>query len=112
MAALVRHGWPGNVRELFLVIRRAAEMCTGEVIDTHDLPQELATPTTAPEPANSYLGLPMREALARLERDLLAAAVRRADGNRTIAARLLGIPRSQLYAKLEEHGLSERRSVR
>ncbi|EYF03803.1 sigma-54-dependent transcriptional regulator [Chondromyces apiculatus] len=109
MAALVRHDWPGNVRELFLCIRRAAEMCRGEVIDADDLPPELAMPGLASEPADPYLGLPLREALARLERDLLSAALRRADGNRTVAARLLGIPRPQLYTKLEEHGLSERK---
>jgi DNA-binding NtrC family response regulator len=110
MAALVRHDWPGNVRELFLTIRRAAEMCRGEVIDAGDLPPELATPKPALEPTNCYLGLPLREALARLERDLLSAALRRAEGNRTAAAKLLGIPRPQLYAKLEEHGLSEKRA--
>ena len=110
MAALVRHDWPGNVRELFLTIRRAAEMCRGEVIDSADLPPELASPATMTEPAGRYLGLPLREALARLERDLLSAALRRAEGNRTAAAKILGIPRPQLYAKLEEHGLSEKRS--
>ena len=110
MAALVRYDWPGNVRELFLMIRRAAEMCRGEVIDASDLPAELITPKAALSPTNVYLGLPLREALARLERDLLSAALRRADGNRTVAAKLLGIPRPQLYAKLEEHGLLERRA--
>lgn len=109
MAALVAHDWPGNVRELFLTIRRAAEMCRGEVIGAEDLPPELASPAAAVEPTNQYLGLPLREALARLERDLLSAALRRAEGNRTAAAKLLGIPRPQLYAKLEEHGLSERK---
>jgi DNA-binding NtrC family response regulator len=111
MAALVRHDWPGNVREIFLTIRRAAEMCRGEVIDADDLPPELATPKAAMEPTNRYLGLPLREALARLERDLLSAALHRAEGNRTVAAKLLGIPRPQLYAKLEEHGLSEKRAA-
>ncbi|MDI1446295.1 sigma-54 dependent transcriptional regulator [Polyangium sp. 6x1] len=110
MAALVRHDWPGNVRELFLVVRRAAEMCHGEVIDADALPPELATPASPTEPTNRYLGLPLREAVARLERDLLVSALQRADGNRTLAAKLLGIPRPQLYAKLEEHGFSEKRS--
>ena len=111
MAALVRHDWPGNVRELFLTVRRAAEMCRGEVIDADDLPPELASPAAAAEPASRYLGLPLREAVARLERDLLSAALQRAEGNRTVAAKLLGIPRPQLYAKLEEHGLLERRAA-
>src|SRR5262249_42604155 len=112
MAALVRHDWPGNVRELFLVVRRAAEMCSGEVIDVHDLPPELASsPSSSPDRVNPYLGLPLREALARLERELLVAALRKAEGNRAAAARILGIPRPQLYAKLDEHGLTDRRST-
>ena len=111
MAALVRSDWPGNVRELFLVVRRASEMCRGEVIDVADLPPDLVAPGGLTEPKNHYLGLPLREAVARLERDLLASALRRAEGNRTVAAKLLGIPRPQLYAKLEEHGLSERQKV-
>jgi len=110
MAALVRHDWPGNVRELFMVVRRAAEMCSGEIIDAHDLPPELSAEAAPPAPASTYTGLPLREAVARLERDLLSAALRKAEGNRTMAARLLGIPRPQLYAKLEEHGLSERKT--
>lgn len=109
MAALVRHDWPGNVRELLHVIRRAAEMCDGEVLDLHDLPPELVEQPATIEAASPYLGLPLREAVARLERDLLASALRRAEGNRTVAAKLLGIPRPQLYAKLEERGLLERR---
>lgn len=107
MATLVRHDWPGNVRELFLAVRRAAEMCGGEVIDEGDLPQELsAMPPPSQEVGGQYLGLPLREAVARLERDLLVQALRKAEGNRTLAAKMLGIPRPQLYAKLDEHGLS------
>ncbi|MEJ7730762.1 MAG: helix-turn-helix domain-containing protein [Polyangiaceae bacterium] len=53
--------------------------------------------------------MPMREAVGALERDLLRAALEKARGNRTVAAKLLGIARPQLYAKLDEHGLSERK---
>jgi DNA-binding NtrC family response regulator len=112
MAALVRHDWPGNVRELFLVVRRAAEMCHGEILDEHDLPEDLTRPAPASDPPGRFAGLPLREAVAHLERDLLADALRRAEGNRTLAAKLLGIPRPQLYAKLEEHGLEGRKAPR
>jgi DNA-binding NtrC family response regulator len=82
----------------------------GEVIGSADLPPEQAAAATTTEPTGRYLGLPLREALARLERDLLSAALRHAERDRTAEAKFLGIPRPQLHAKLEEHGLSEKRS--
>src|SRR3982750_3737060 len=42
MTRLLAYDWPGNVRELLHVIRRAAAMCGGEIIDTHDLPPTVA----------------------------------------------------------------------
>ena len=47
--------------------------------------------------------------MAALERDLLRRALADSEGNRTVAARLLGIARPQLYAKLDEHGLADRK---
>ena len=49
----------------------------------------------------------MREAVAALEKHLVARALERSGGNRAEAARLLGIARPQLYAKMDEHGLSD-----
>lgn len=103
MSRLLAHDWPGNVGELFAVIRRAAAMAHDDVIDSRALPEEWGT-TLAPT-HNPYLGMPMRDAVALLERDLLVHALDQAAGNRTSAARLLGIARAQLYAKLNEHGL-------
>jgi DNA-binding NtrC family response regulator len=50
----------------------------------------------------------MHAAVARVEKDLIQRALVRAGGNRSAAARLLGIGRPQLYAKMEEHGLGGR----
>jgi DNA-binding NtrC family response regulator len=110
MARLVAYGWPGNVRELFHVIERAAVMCSTEVIDVPDLPPAL---TSAPgRPSGifaSFEGLPLREALAMLEKHLLERALERSGGNRAEAARLLGIARPQLYTKMDDHGLTDPR---
>ncbi|HEY6463078.1 MAG TPA: sigma-54 dependent transcriptional regulator, partial [Polyangiaceae bacterium] len=83
MARLVAYAWPGNVRELFHVVERAAVMCSAEVIDVADLPPAL-TNTPAPSAA-SFAGLedmPLRDAMAALEKHLVERALARAGGNR------------------------------
>ncbi len=118
MAALLAYGWPGNVRELTHVIDRAAAMCGGEVIDLPDLPATVREAkstvrddrprTSDPGPASDrtpFDDMPLRDALAALEKRLIVRALERAQGNRAEAARILGIARPQLYSKMEEHGL-------
>lgn len=108
MARLVAYGWPGNVRELFHVIERAAVMCSTEVIDVPDLPPALTSAPARPGGVfASFEGLPLREALATLEKHLLERALEKSGGNRAEAARLLGIARPQLYTKMDDHGLAD-----
>lgn len=115
MGCLLNYRWPGNVRELLHVIRRAAVLCGGEVIDVPALPEvvrsgdgmvsrERERSPSWPIPDD----VPLREAVALLEKYMLLRALQRASGNRSEAARQLGIGRPHLYAKLEEHGLNLR----
>lgn len=104
MSRLLAHDWPGNVGELVSVLRRAAALSPSEILDERHLPEEIGTVPLS-QPNNPYLGLPMRDAVSTLERDLLLHALTQSGGNRTSAAKLLGIARAQLYAKLAEHGL-------
>jgi DNA-binding NtrC family response regulator len=123
MAALLGYRWPGNVRELVHVIQRAAALCGGEIIDLPNLPPQVASPGSGddgreagpvgssalvPEDAFSTESLSLRDAVARLERRMIERALLRANGNRSEAARQLGIGRPQLYAKMDEHGLGGR----
>jgi DNA-binding NtrC family response regulator len=107
MAELIAYPWPGNVRELFHVLQRAAVMSGGEVIDVVNLPAPLGRASPDAEPALDD-DLSLHAATARLERRYITRALERAKGNRSAAARLLGIGRPLLYAKLEEHGLTSR----
>jgi DNA-binding NtrC family response regulator len=107
MAQLLAYPWPGNVRELFHVLQRAAVLCGGEVVDAVNLPAPIGrAPDAEPEVMDDDLSL--HAATARLERRYITRALERAKGNRSAAARLLGIGRPLLYAKLEEHGLGGR----
>jgi two-component system, NtrC family, response regulator AtoC len=102
MQRLLESPWPGNVRELFHVLERAAVLCGSEVIDIGDLPDNLRAPGQAAADGDD---LSLHAGVARVEKELILRALERAKGNRSAAARLLGIARPQLYAKLEEHGL-------
>jgi DNA-binding NtrC family response regulator len=109
MAHLQGYEWPGNVRELLHVLRRAAAMCGGEIIDTPDLPPSVRVQPRGREPEAMPLErLSLKEAVAALERRMIADALERAGGNRSEAARQLGIARAQLYLKMEEYGIRGR----
>ena len=106
-ALLEAHPWPGNVRELKHLIERAAVVRPGQPLDVDAVVEALGHPIAGPREStiDHLLQLPLREAVDAFERFLLVRALERAGGNRTRAARELGIPRSQLYAKLQLHGI-------
>jgi DNA-binding NtrC family response regulator len=103
---LASFDWPGNVRELLHVIQRAAVLSGGEIIDAENLPESVRKgPPVSMRLADELETMPLREAIASLERRMILRALERASGNRSEAARKLGIARPQLYAKMEEHGI-------
>jgi len=114
LAALTGHTWPGNVRELFNALERGLIMATGGLIRAVDLPPlgggpaaptrpVVAPAVVASDPAGE--GGPFVP-LAELERRHLEEALARVDGNKTQAAKLLGLSLRSLYTKLNRHGLT------
>jgi transcriptional regulator with PAS, ATPase and Fis domain len=91
MALLLRYAWPGNVRELKSAIEFAVIHCRGPVIQAEDLPPECHD-----APAFSLL----RSETPDDEKQRLLTALTQARGNRTIAARLLGMSRATFYRRL------------
>jgi DNA-binding NtrC family response regulator len=102
MQKLVAYRWPGNVRELENVIERACVMSSADVLDAADFGVPDARERLAADD-----DLDLRQATARLEKDLILRALARTGGNRAEAARLLGIARPQLYTKLRDLGMEE-----
>jgi DNA-binding NtrC family response regulator len=102
LRALGQHRWPGNVRELENALARGVAM-GGEVIDVGDLPEVIAHATVRPEPARPPVGedLRLKPALGATEQAYITAAMTRAKGNQTMAARLLGLSRFGLQKKLQ-----------
>jgi PAS domain S-box-containing protein len=97
LGQLMQYDFPGNVRELENLIERAFILCTGEEIGAECLPQPILSTAAAPT-----AGL---DALEQVERETVRMALRRHDGNRTRAARELGIHRSTLLRKIKRYGL-------
>lgn len=108
--ALLDHPWPGNVRELRNAMERCQALQRGAVVSAADLDLRAdagaaaAAATDAALPA-AWLDAPLPEAVERLERLMLEHALRQSDGNRSQAARRLGIHRQLLYSKLAQYGL-------
>jgi len=104
MDQLCAYDWPGNVRELVHIIQRAAVL-GGEVIDVASL-EGIAGARNSRAPSTSFESTSnLRDAVAQLEKRMILEALERAKGNRSEAARQLGIGRPQLYAKMEEYGI-------
>lgn len=99
--ALSAHRWPGNVRALRLAVERAAVLAPHDVLTAADIP--LAVPAAAdvatPAPGSGDLNL------ARSERAIVEAALRRHGFNVSHAARELGLTRAALYRRMARHGL-------
>ena len=107
MRALLLHDYPGNVRELENAVQRAVVVARGPVLTAEDLPEtvRLRGELASPSELDRLLDLPLEKATRELERLLISRALERAGGNKTGAARELGIHRQHLYAKLKELGL-------
>ena len=99
MEALVKHDWPGNVRELQNAVERAVVLARSTMITPADL--LYYGPFVKPESAGGGL-VP----LASLEKEHIARVLQHHAGNRTAAARTLGIDRKTLWRKMREYGLA------
>ena len=98
MEVLVGHPWPGNVRELENTIERAVVLCRGDVLTAEDLFPGAPPPGAESEAADPYRpGLTLREA----EAEIMRLALERAGGNKTLAAKNLGVSRQTLINKLK-----------
>jgi DNA-binding NtrC family response regulator len=103
----LRYSWPGNVRELRTAIEHAVVLSRGEKLTARDLPPWVRTaevkPTTTATPQPGHDDLNVKDA----EKELIIRALKETNGNRTLAAKKLGMSRRTLYRKLAEYHLEE-----
>jgi transcriptional regulator with PAS, ATPase and Fis domain len=101
-AALMGHDWPGNVRELHNALERAVILCDGALITAEHLSLQVS----------SVLALRRLPRLSDLERRTIEEVLSESEGNKSKAARRLGITRTQLYGRLRKYTLETAPSAR
>ncbi len=100
LAVIANHHFPGNVRELENIIERAFVMCMGKRIELEHLPRVFRDPQEG-----KHKTPPVLDPLADSERSTLINTIERCRGNKSQAARELGIHRSTLFRKLQKYGI-------
>jgi len=99
---LMSYHWPGSVRELENVIERSLVLCAGIRLDAPDIRLDTA-PRARPQTIESFL--PEGMTLDEFEQAVIREALRRAEGNKSQAARLLGLTRNALRYRLSQMGI-------
>ena len=108
MQALIKHDWPGNVRELENTIQRAVVMSQGGVVTSHHILLSNFSDKQVFDVARLVKeGTHLSDIMAQVEKAALTEALQVAEGDRSEAAKMLGLDRPALYAKLQEFGLSQ-----
>ncbi len=100
---LMNHGWPGNVRELRTAIEHAVVLCRGEKISARDLPPSVR----GSRPGESALSLRNDLTVKEAEKQLIVRALKETGGNRTSAAKKIGMSRRTFHRKLHTYHLEE-----
>jgi len=105
MSALVAGDWPGNVRELKNAIERMVVLSHGTKLTLRDLPPSFRAPRKAETQKDA---LTPASSIKEANRQMIVAALEAHGGNRTLAAKQLGISRRTLHRKLRELGMKEK----
>jgi len=96
--------WPGNVRELENIIQRGVALSAGTALDVADIHLDTSPPRT---PAGATPLLPEGMTLEQWEQEIIREALRRANGNKSQAARALGLSRNALRYRLSTMGVPD-----
>jgi len=98
---LKSYNWPGNVRELRNSVKTMVVLADAEFLDVADLPFEMHRQNSEPDQMNNLAGINLNE----LEKTAIRRTLEMVDGNRELAAKMLGIGERTLYRKIKEYGI-------
>jgi DNA-binding NtrC family response regulator len=106
MDQLVSYPWPGNADEMAGLVREACRRAKGALVTAADLPEQIRwTAQAAAHLQRPEETIVLDEFLVKIEAELISRALRRAQGNKAKAARLLGVSRARLHRRVAQLGL-------
>jgi transcriptional regulator with PAS, ATPase and Fis domain len=105
MERLVSYHWPGNVRELENVVERSILLAKGPLVEADDIKIEMGVGRARPAFNGAEAFLPEGMTLDQYEQSIIREALKRANGNKSQAARLLGLTRNALRYRLTQMGI-------
>jgi len=105
MDQLLKYDWPGNVRELMNAVERAVVLSRSEYLDEQDLPLVIKDAMSDEEKSPSRDAVPADLPLEDVEKATILKTLESTDGNKSEAARRLGITRKTLHKKLKKYGM-------
>ncbi|WP_288289938.1 sigma-54 dependent transcriptional regulator [uncultured Alistipes sp.] len=104
LAALTRYDWPGNLRQLKNTVKSATLLAAGDYVTCRELPAEVTAPSTGAAAGNTTVpSFSLRDPAS--EEEQIRRALAAAGGNKSQAAKLLGVDRKTLYNKLHHYGI-------
>jgi DNA-binding NtrC family response regulator len=99
--------WPENVDELAAVVEQACQAADGPFVEPRQLPDKIHwAQEAAAHPRREEQPIVLAQFLEEIEKELIVRALKRAKGNKTKAARLLGVTRARFHRRLEHFGVS------
>jgi len=100
---LKNYDWPGNIRELRNCVKTMVVLAEKEMLDVTDLPFEMHQAAANPDELSNLAGIRLNE----LEKTAIRRTLEMVNGNREMAAKMLGIGERTLYRKIKEYGLNQ-----
>lgn len=105
--ALIRYDWPGNVRELKNIVERMIVLSSGDILKLEQVPEDIRSASGLKSAASGSSALPISssapQSLSDLEKDHIRFTLAEVGGNKSLAAKKLGISRRTLYRKIDEY---------
>jgi DNA-binding NtrC family response regulator len=104
---LVEYDWPGNVREIKNIIERMVVLSNDDFLGLKNVPEDIrqSPPPSAIESRISQVSSPILGSLSDMEKEAIKKILSDVRGNKSLAAKKLGISRRTLYRKIEEYGI-------
>ena len=105
MKRIIKYNWPGNIRELKWCINRSVAISTADIIDIDEDFLNLEPDNSSSEINGTMFPAPLEDAVEQLEKKHIKSALSSTSGNKTEAAKILGISVRALHYKIDKYGL-------